>query len=120
MFKIDYYVLRGIYMKKVLLILTALLIFSTPSFAELTTDEAISPSYILNHGYSKETARIMSLQHAQVNGTSPKYKGSDPEWYESNKAVKLVRDVFIYFDPGLDNGRFGTDDIDYTNKYDDI
>lgn len=120
MFKINYYVTRGDFMKKVLFILTAFLLLTAPSFAELTTDDAISPAYIINHGYSKECARIINLQHAQINGTKSQYDPNTPHKYENNKAVKFVKDLFIYIDPAIDNGKFGKDNIDYSTRYDDM
>lgn len=95
-------------MKKLLLAITFVLILNLPSFAVITTEEATSEDYILNHGYSAEFYRVMDAQNAQVNGTKPKYKVNEPSWYTSNKAVSFIRRTFIYIDPALDDGKYGT------------
>lgn len=108
-------------MKRLLLAITFILIFNLPSFAVITTDEAVSEDYTINHGYSKEFYRVMDLQHAQINGTKPKYKSDEPSWYTSNKAVSFIRRVFINIDPGLDDGKYGTGhDIKPQNNINDL
>ena len=107
-------------MKRFLLILTALLLFNLPSSAEITTDEAISQDYIHNHGYSDQMSELIDLQYAQINGQKPKYKSKDPDWYTTDKRVNFIRKVFIYLDPGLENGKFMRDNINYTNRWDDL
>lgn len=107
-------------MKKILLILTALLLFNLPSIASITPEEAISQEYIHNHGYSDSMAELILLQNAQVDGQKSKYKSKDPDWYTSNKKVNFIRKVFTYIDPGLDNGLFMRDNISPTNRWDDL
>ncbi len=108
-------------MKKYLFILLlALISTNLPSYAFITTDESTSQEYIQNHGYSDEMSRLIDLQNAQINGAKSKYKGKDPDWYTSNKTVNFVRRAFMYFDCGLDDGKFMQNNIDFTNKYDDL
>lgn len=106
-------------MKKILSILCLYLIVVMPAFSAITTEESTSQQYIESHGYSSEMARLIDLQNAHVNGAEPKYKNNDPNWY-SDKKVNFVRKVFMYFDPGLDDGKFGKNTIKYTNRYDDL
>ena len=106
-------------MKKSLFILLAFVVTSLPSFAILTTDEAVSQDYIQNHGYSSEMSRLIDLQNAQINGAKSTYKKNEPAWY-SNKPVSFIRKTFIYFDPGLDDEKFMQHNINYTNKWSDF
>lgn len=107
-------------MKKLLSILFVFMTVSIPCFAYITTDESTSETYIQNHGHSDEMSRLIDLQNAQINGVKSVYKGTDPDWYTSNKRVNFIRKVFMYFDSALDDGKFMQNDIHYTNKYDDL
>ena len=106
-------------MKKLLAIVFILIVAKMPVSA-LTTDEAVSVNYIKKRGHSDEMARLMDLQKSYINGTEPEYRSSEPEWYKTDKKVNFIRKVFMYFDPGLDNGKFMHDSIDYTTRWDDI
>lgn len=46
-------------------------------------------------------------------------KGQDPALY-SKKPVSFVRRIFTYLDPGLDDGNFAQNNIDYANRWDDL
>lgn len=104
-------------MKKIFLAIIFVLILNLPSFAIITPEEATSEDYIINHGYSREFYRVLDSQSAAINGTKPKYKSNEPSWYTSNKPVSFIRRVFIYLDPGLDNGKYASgDDIKPQNS----
>ncbi len=107
-------------MKKILVILIIMFSAHLPGLAVITPEESLSKEYIRNHGYSDEMTRLIDLNHAQINGNRPKYKSKDPDWYKANKKVNFLRKVFIYLDCGLDDGKFGKNDIEYTNRYDEL
>lgn len=107
-------------MKKNLTILFIFIAFSTPTWAVITPEEAASKQYIKNHGYSNEMSRLINLQDAQVNGTKTKYVNNESEWYKNDKKINFIRKVFMYFDCGLDDGKFMQNNIDYTNRWDDL
>lgn len=107
-------------MKKLLSLLFIYCAVITPSLAFITPEESTSEVYIKNHGHSYEMARLIDLQNAQVNGTKAKYTNKDPDWYKSNKAVSFVRRTLMYFDCGLDDNNFMQNNIDYTNRWDDL
>lgn len=107
-------------MKKFLLISFILIATNLPSLAFITTDEATSQEYIQNHGYSDEMSRLIDLQNAQINGAKTTYRSNDPEWYTANKSVNFIRKVFMYFDCGLDDGKFMQNNINYSSRYDDL
>lgn len=106
-------------MKKFLSILCITIVAIMPVSAAITTEESTSQQYIESHGYSTEMARLIDLQNAHVNGAEPKYKGTDPAWY-ADKKVNFIRKVFMYFDPGVDDEKFGQNKIKYTTRYDDL
>ena len=113
-------------MKKNMVALFALIMVSTPCFATLTTENSTTQEYIQGHGYSMETARLIDLQKAHINNTTTTYI-EQPAWYESKlpswateKRVSFVRNVFKYFDCGLDDNKFMEHNIDYTPRYDDL
>lgn len=106
-------------MKKLLMSTFVLLAIMLPANAVITPQEATSETYIQNHGHSDEMSRLIDLQNAQINGAKSQYKGTDPAWY-ADKKVNFVRKVFMYFDSGLDDGKFMQNNIDYTTRYDDL
>lgn len=108
-------------MKRILSLLFVFMSFGLPSLAVITPEDAMSETYIRNHGHSGEMAQLIDMQHAEINGsTKTNYKSTDPDWYTSNKAVSLIRKVFVYFDCGLDDKQFFTHDIKFTPQYDDL
>lgn len=106
-------------MKKILSLFLIYYIAILPSVAAITPEEATSQGYLENHGHSGEMARLIDLQNAQINGDKPAYKSTDPDWY-STKSVNFVRRVFMYFDCGLDDGKFMQNDIKFTPRYDNL
>lgn len=104
--------------------LAAVFIFTichSSCLAAITPEEASSQTYLDNHGHSPEIVRLIDLQGAQINGVQSAYKSSDPDWYKTNKPVNFIRKVFIYFDPGLDDDRFGAkNQIKFTDKWDEL
>ena len=106
-------------MKKFLLVLFICFTIVLPSFAVITPEETTSETYIQNHGHSGEMVRLIDLQNAQINGIKPDYVGSDPAWY-TDKKVNFIRKVFMYFDCGLDDGKFMQNDIKFTPRYNDL
>lgn len=104
-------------MKKNLLLLVCLLGLSLPASAVISPEELASPTYTMQHGYSAEMARLIDLQNTQITGAPKTYVNPDPAWYETNKFVKFVRNVFIYLDPALDNEKFGDNRIEFSNTY---
>lgn len=109
-------------MKKFLALLIVIFTASTQSYAYITTEDTSSEEYIQNHGHSDEMSRLIDLQHAQINGTKTNYV-APAKWHDKwtdKKSIKLVRKVFMYFDPGLDDGLFMQHNIDYANRYDDL
>lgn len=106
-------------MKKFLSMLFIYCMVVLPSCAALTPEESTSEAYLKNHGYSSEMARLIDLQNAQINGVKTDFKSKDPAWY-ADKKVNFIRRAFMYFDCGLDDGKFMQNDIKFTPRYDDL
>ena len=106
-------------MKKYLLLLGLTALIALPACAELTVDDTINEEYLINHGYSKETARIVQKNQAQING-EPLTQEIDKEYY-NQPVVKYVRRFFMYLDPSLDDYTFLNDhSMNTTSRYDDL
>jgi len=93
---------------KKILFLTAVLLISSTKCMALTVSESTSEQYLMNHGYSKETARLVDLKHKQINGepvVNP-YENTD-----LTTRQKLIRNVQTYTDPAVDEGDFGNTKI---------
>lgn len=103
--------------KKFLVTLTALLI-TVPAFAELTVDDASSPAYLKNHGYSDTT--IWATQKSKYDVNGEKYVEPDSE-QKYPRFIRAARKVFMYFDPALDDHKFfNNHNINSTTRYDDL
>lgn len=114
-------------MRKKLFVLIIFAAFSLPTFAVITPEEATSNQYLQNHGHSNEMSRLIDLQNAQVNNKEATYKPSQEYWQTVNypkwctpKKISFIRKVFTYFDGGLDDGKFMRNNINYTNRWDDL
>lgn len=107
-------------MKKILSVLFIIFAVQLPGLTAITPEEAISDTYLINHGHSGEMSRLINLQYSQVNGKKPTYQRKEPEWYSSNKAVNFVRKTFMYFDCGLDDQKFMQHDIRYSTGTNDL
>lgn len=88
--------------KNLLIAISIAGIINLPSMAEITPAEARSEQYILNHGHSEETARLLNLQHKQITGKQVEPADSQMSW-----PVRWYRKIFGYFDPAIDDGSFG-------------
>ncbi len=106
-------------MNKYLLILGLTALIALPACAELTVNDAMSEEYLLNHGYSKATVRVVEKSRAQING-EPLPEGIEKEYY-NQPIVKYVRRFFMYIDPALDDHKYMNDhSINMTSRYDDL
>ena len=107
-------------MKKFLSVICLYLVAALPVSAVITPDDATSQGYIENHGHSSEMARLIDLQNAQINGEKSVYVSKEPSWHTSNKFFRAVRNVFIYFDPALDDGKFQQHDTRFGEGFSDL
>lgn len=105
-------------MKKILLYaLISVSFMQLQSMAVITTEEQFSEDYIINHGYSTEMARLMRLQHDQINGIHPTMSENTHVY---RPWENLGRRFLMYLDPGLDDERFMQHDTKYTVRWDSL
>lgn len=107
-------------MKKFLLAIFLLIMAQAQASAVLSDEQVMSPKYIINHGHSKEMARLIDLQSSQINGQKPKYDRNEPEWYTSNKTVSFFRKWFMIADPALDDQQFMQHDTNFSSNVHDL
>lgn len=89
-------------MKKVLLSVLALFTFVNISFASITVEEARSPEYLLNGGYSKETAKMVQVKAGEYNPAP------------TNGWQRVGFKVWNYIDPASPKAR---DDVRHDIKF---
>lgn len=106
-------------MKNVLLITCAILVANS-AFAVVTNEEIMSKDFLNNHGHSKEMTRLIHLQNDQINGHCSESTVRDRGIYDESKGMKVIRNIIEYIDPGVDNGKFMRNDIDFESRYDNI
>lgn len=105
-------------MDRKILITAIALLMTAPAFAELTVDDASSPAYLKNHGYSDTV--IWATQKTKYDVNGEKWVQPDEE-EKYNPFIRVCRKVFMYFDPALDNKTFfNNHNINSTTRYDDL
>ena len=106
---------------KIKLLLSALIFTSMiiPACAEIVVDETTSPEYLYTHGHSEAVVDIVQMTKAGINGeeyitAAEAKRANDP------KFVRWVKNIFIYLDPALDDGKFMRHDIKTSPNYEDL
>lgn len=108
-------------MKKIFTVIFMYFMFVNPASAVISTEEAISPEYIINHGYSPEAARIINVQNAQINGKKPTYFGTKPyRWRTKYPSVNFCINYLINQYVGTDDEHFGTHVFNPSVRWDDL
>lgn len=108
-------------MKKLFILIFANFLFINAATAVISTDEAISPEYLLNRGYSPESARLVNFQANRINGNAPTYFGEKS--YRWTTKYKPVNNVINYFLDGYvcsDNGKFPANSIHPSPNWNDL
>lgn len=108
-------------MKKAFLVIFTYFLFINSASAVISTDEAVSPNFLLNHGYSPETARLVNYQSNVINGGQQTYNGRPPyRWKTKYKPVNFAINYFLDGYVGSDNGNYGKHIIDPSVHWDDL
>jgi hypothetical protein len=94
-------------MEKRFFIISLLMLFAVPAFAELTVEDTVNPEFLKNSGYSQATINVTQKIIAQDNGETLT-EATEKEYY-NNKYVKPIRRFFMYIDPSLDDHSFMND-----------
>ena len=106
-------------MEKKIFTIGLVTLIALPVFAELTVNDTVSRDYLINHGYSKANVNTIRKQIATVNG-EPLAEPLEYKYY-GNPVSRIVRKVFMYLDPSLDDHTFSNDyDIKTSPSYTDL
>ena len=104
-------------MKRILFIMCFALL-TVPAWAELTVDDAASPKYLKNHGYSNSSTWAVEKSVANVHGEELEEPVKEVYKYP---VIKYVRKFFMYIDPALDDHQFmNNHDINPSSVYTDL
>ncbi len=106
---------------KIKLLLSALIFTFVilPGFTEITTQDSTSSDYLYSHGHSEAVVDIVQMTKAGINGeeyitSAEARRANDP------KFIRWIKNIFIYLDPALDDGKFMNHDIKPSPSYEDL
>lgn len=105
-------------MRKFLLLSAVVLLSAGIAKAEVTPDEYLDPSYIMNSGFSEMMAADAIIHQSRANGVPA--MNIEEKAYHSKPFIKAVRKTFIYLDPALDDDYRYHHDIKMTPQYNDL
>ena len=86
---------------KELILTSALLLSVLPASAYVVVDETTTPEYLINQGYSTQTADLVQLEKAKIKNLAYKKISMKTFW----------RKVWVYVDFGVDDGSLLQHDI---------
>ena len=104
-------------MKRNLLFAIVLAAFVTvPVLAAVTVEEMTEPEYIINAGYSQQTAEDVFMQKNRVNG-----KPVEPLYTKKhNKITNFYKRVWGYLDPAIDEADRLHHDVSPSPSFSDL
>ena len=106
----------GVMRRNLLLVLALFSILAVPAIADITPEEATSPEYMINYGYSEAAAEEVLIQKNRIQGNpcEPLYEKNH------NKVVKFLKDCYSYLDPAQDSEERYHHDIQMSPHYTDL
>ena len=105
-------------MKKILLLSAVMLLSVGLVKAEVSPDEYLDPSYMMNGGYSELMAADAIIHQSRANGVPA--MNIEEKAYHRKPFINAVRKVFIYLDPALEDDYRYHHDIKLTPQYNDL
>ena len=99
-------------------LLLCTILLSAPAVA-LTVEEASSPEFLRNSGYSNSMIDMTEYSKASANGESYINHEEVDHMYDS-KFKTWVRKFFKYIDPAVDDGKFLDHDIKLSPSVNDL
>lgn len=104
---------------KLLLIAFLAIAMQVQANAAVTVEEASSPMYLKNNGYSAQTADTIQVNKARANGAA--YYTEDEEAHRNhNKFVRFWRNLYIYADPAANDNSYYHHDTKEAPSYTDL
>lgn len=111
---------RGDSMNKKMILVALILAFAQlQSVAVVTVQESTSGNYLINNGYSVQTADIVQVVKARTNGEEY-YTADETKLKKSNKFVRFCRKFYAYFDPAAEDYSYYHHDTKTTPSYTDL
>ena len=103
-------------MKKTLMILALLILFCVPVKASVTVEQATSPEYLINSGFSEATAEEVFIEKNRKHG-----KPVEPLYTKNYDAViNFFRNIYGYIDPSIDTQERYHHDIHQSPSWKDL
>lgn len=104
---------------KLLLIAVVAMMVQLQSGASVSVEEAVSPAYLKNNGYSQQTADVVTVGRARSIGEDY-YTDDEAAYKKENKFVRFWRKLYVYTDPAAEDYSFYHHDADTTPSYTDL
>ena len=103
-------------MKKSLFILVLLSVVCISARASMTVEQSTDSEYLINSGYSQAVVEDVFMQKNRTEGKTiePLYEKSN------NKCVKVLRKIYAYLDPSIDEEDRLHHDINLSPSYTDL
>ena len=107
---------RSFMKKRLLLTLALVSLVCISVMADITPQEAASPEYLINYGYSEATAEQVMIQKNRIEG-----KPCEPLYEKNhNKFVRFLKNCYSYIDPAVDSEERYHHDIKLSPHYTDL
>ena len=104
---------------KLLLIAFLAIAMQVQANAAVTVEEASSPMYLKNNGYSTQTAEVVNVVKARSLGDEY-YTKDEQAFKNQNKFVRFWRKLYVYADPAAEDYSIYHHDTDTTPSYTDL
>lgn len=104
---------------KLLLIAFLALVMQVQANAAVTVEEATSPMYLKNNGFSAQTSDAIQVNKARANGAAY-YTENEEANKNHNKFVTFWRNFYKYTDPAANDNSFYHHDTTEAPSYTDL
>lgn len=104
---------------KLLLIALVAISIQMQSQAAISVDQATSPEYLKNKGFSTPTADMVSVSKARAIGEEY-YTEDELAFKKQNKFVRFWRKLYVYADPAAEDYSFYHHDAKTVPSYQDL
>ena len=98
-------------MKKILTLTLMLLISASAGMCSISNKEMTNETYMKNQGYSDETIRLINMQIYEPFGEKEK---------QGTPIGRAWRKINAFIDPAYDDGKFGQQNIEFTNRWNEL
>ncbi len=104
---------------KLLLIALLAITVQMQSQAAISVDQASSPEYLRNKGFSGQTADMITVSKARAIGEEY-YTKDELAFKKQNKFVRFWRKLYVYTDPAAEDYSFYHHETNTVPSYQDL